>query len=96
MTGMILGLASLVAWGLSRFQSLMGAVKISGTPGSAAYTAAYSHQLSLALHQVYTDIFAAAAIIMLLGAVPALFLWRPDRSAPEEEPHYESFVAPLG
>jgi hypothetical protein len=45
---------------------------------------------------VYTDIFAAAAIIMLLGAVPALFLWRPDRGIRGEESYYESFVAPLG
>ena len=97
MTGMILGLAGLVAWGLSRFQSLMArASRIPGTPGSATYTAAYAHQLSLALHQVYTDIFAAAAIIMLLGAVPALFLWRPDRDIQGEESYYESYVAPLG
>jgi MFS family permease len=96
MTGMILGLAGLVAWGLSRFQSLMTGVRIPGTPGSAAYTAAYSHLLNQALHQVYTDIFAAAAIIMLLGAVPALFLWRPDRGTRGEKPYYESFVAPLG
>jgi hypothetical protein len=96
MTGMILGLAGLVAWGLTRFQSLMSTVKIPGTPGTTAYNAAYSHALDGALHQVYTDIFAAAAILMLIGVIPALLLWRPSSAVSGDTSYFQSFVAPLG
>ncbi len=96
MTGMIVGLAGLTAWGLARFQSLMAQVKVPGTPGTTAYTTAYTNALNTALHQVYTDIFAAAALIMLLGVLPALLLWRRDKNAIAPESRYESFVAPLG
>ncbi|MGO8946236.1 MAG: MFS transporter [Ktedonobacterales bacterium] len=96
MTGMILGLAGLVAWGLSRFQILMAEVKIGGTPTSSAYAIAYARALDGALHEVYTDIFAVAAIIMLLGVVPALLLWRRNPHEAHSDTHFESFVAPLG
>jgi hypothetical protein len=96
MTGMIVGLAGLVAWGLSRFQNLMAAVKLSGTPGTTAFATAYAQAITHVLHEVYIDIFAAAAIIMLLGVFPALFLWRRSQAADSNESHYESFVAPLG
>jgi MFS family permease len=81
MTGMILGLAGLTSWGITRFKALLAAgVALDG-----------------ALHLVYTDIFLAAAIIVLLGVVPAAFLWRPSRAASQAEgERYESFVAPLG
>jgi MFS family permease len=96
MTGMIVGLAGLVAWGLSLFQTLIAAVRITGTPGTTAYAAAYSQAITSVLHEVYIDIFAAAAALMLIGVIPALLLWRRNRASSRVEPHYESFVAPLG
>ena len=96
MTGMIVGLSAIVAWGLSRFQTLAAAIRVEAAPGSPAYTTAYTRALDGVLHQVYTDIFAAAAVIMLLGTVPAVFLWRHGRAGDPSGPHYESFVAPLG
>jgi hypothetical protein len=96
MTGMIVGLAGLVAWGLSRFQTLIGAISITGTPGTTAYETAYSQAITRVLHEVYIDIFAAAAALMLIGIIPALLLWRRSRASSPGEPHYESFVAPLG
>jgi NADH:ubiquinone oxidoreductase subunit 6 (subunit J) len=93
---MIVGLAGLVAWGLSRFQSFMAAVKVSGTPGTTAYTTAYNQAITNVLHEVYIEIFAVAAALMLIGVIPALLLWRRNQATAQGEPHYESFVAPLG
>jgi hypothetical protein len=100
MSGMILGLAALTSWGLARFKSLMASHRLPGTPGGDT-AEAYSRALSSALHTVYTDVFAVAALVTLLGILPALLLWR--RSArgaasgvgAEGEPAYESYVAPL-
>jgi MFS family permease len=96
MTGMIVGLAGLVAWGLSLFQTRIAAVRIAGTPGTTAYATAYSLAITRVLHEVYIDIFAAAGALMLVGVIPALLLWRRNRASGPGEPHYESFVAPLG
>lgn len=88
MTGMTLGLAGLTAWGISRFNMLMAG---QGVPDVAAVTAA--------LHQVYTDIFAATALIALLGLIPALLLWRPRDGTDadsSEAPALERYVASLG
>ncbi len=91
MSGMILGLAALTSWGLDRFKSLMGDHIPVRTGDTAA--AAYARAVTFALHQVYTEVFAVAALVALLGIVPAVLLWR--RSAADREREYESFVAPL-
>lgn len=87
MCGMILGLAALTAWGLTRFRALVA--DIHADPTSPAYGVA----LTDALHAVYTDIFAAAALIVLVGLLPALLLWR--RASNDDTDAIESYVAPL-
>ncbi len=94
MCGMILGLAALTAWGLARFRALLAAQLPAGGAAGLSSTV-YAHALTVALHTVYTDIFLAAALIVLAGLLPAAFLWRrPARSAAGKQA-IESYVAPL-
>jgi MFS family permease len=88
MTGMTLGLAGLTAWGIAQFNTLIAR---QGTSDVAA--------VSAALHQVYSDIFAATALIALLGLIPALLLWRQRDGSDGDAgptPAIERYVAPLG
>ncbi len=98
MTGMILGLAGLTAWGLDRFRALVAHIPPPGSAGGGT-TDEYIQAVSNALHQVYGDIFAVAAGLTLLGLIPALLLWRRPRAgtaeAEEADREYESYVAPL-
>jgi MFS family permease len=96
MTGMILGLAGLTAWGLDRFRALVAHIPPPGSAGGGT-TDDYIQAVSNALHQVYGDIFAVAAGLTLLGLIPALLLWRRPRAgtAEAEDRAYESYVAPL-
>ena len=103
MVGMMIGLAALTAWALSRFKALLAShpapFPVPGEPPAsyAARVSAYSAQVVVpAAHQVYSDVFAVAAILCLVAMIPALLLWR-NRGGPENtaEPAYKSYVAPL-
>ena len=92
MAGMILGLAGLTSWGLARFQTRMsqGLGKLSLKDQASAYQGV----LTNALHQVYVDIFLVTAVIVVVGVIPALLLWRRPEGA-SSEGEFESYVAPL-
>jgi hypothetical protein len=103
MVGMIVGLAALTAWAFARFKQLVAGHPLP-LPQPGESTAAYQGRVQAftaqvvvpAAHQVYTDIFAVAAVLCLLGIIPALVLWRPRRGA--AEPAFEAvyeYVAPL-
>ncbi|MGE5333197.1 MAG: MFS transporter, partial [Nitrososphaerota archaeon] len=94
MTGMILGLAGLTAWGLEHLRALLANAKALHEPGLTPTAAAAI--VNQALHQVYSDIFALTALLALIGVIPALLLWRRRKGATNETPIYESYVAPLG
>ncbi len=76
MVGMILGLAALTSWGLSRFRLLAAAFKPPAglVPFSTEYNNLYAHYLVLSAHEVYTAIFLAAGILCLIAIIPSLFL----------------------
>ncbi|HEV2238749.1 MAG TPA: MFS transporter [Ktedonobacterales bacterium] len=107
MVGMIVGLAALTAWGLSYFKTLVAARPLPvAQPGESAadFTARlqvfFDQVVVVAAHQVYTQVFAAAAVLCLVAALPALLLWRGGArrepaagGAPEGA--FDSYVAPL-
>jgi hypothetical protein len=103
MVGMIVGLAALTAWALARFKALVAPypppLPLAGESAAsyAARVGAYNTRIVLpAAHQVYTDVFAAAALLCLLALVPAWLLWRRRAGSVEAaRPPYESYVAPL-
>ncbi len=74
MIGMILGLAALTSWGLARFNQLLATY-----PQQQATNAAL---LTTILHQVYTEIFLAAAVVCLVTVLPAALLWRKSGATP--------------
>jgi MFS family permease len=101
MVGMIVGLAALTAWALSRFKALVASHPTPlPTPSepAAQYAArlnAYNlHVIVPAAHQVYTDVFAVAAALCLVALAPAWLLWRRGTEG-AEEPEQKSYVAPL-
>jgi MFS family permease len=106
MVGMIVGLAALTAWGLAYFKALVAGYPLPAQRAgeSAADFAArvqvyFDHVVVVAAHQVYTQVFAAAAVLCALAALPALRLWRGDRdvapAARGAEGVFDSYVAPL-
>jgi hypothetical protein len=94
MCGMILGLAALTAWGLARFRALLAA-QLPADGAARVPQSVYAHALTAALHTVYTDIFLAAALIMLAGLLPTAFLWRRSARSAAGDRAIESYVAPL-
>jgi len=74
MTGMLVGLAALSAWGLYRFnQILAGIPKVPG--GSLAEKmAATAHNSKLAFAMMYGEIFGITALVCVVGAVLGLFI----------------------
>jgi MFS family permease len=79
MMGMLLGIASLSAWGFHRFQTLTSHLDTPlpfGVPGDVYQRrlAAYNTLLKQALHTQYREIFLITAVLCGLGAVVALAL----------------------
>ena len=105
MVGMIVGLAALTAWALARFKTLVAPYPPplpqagESAAGYAARVTAYTARVVVpAAHQVYTDVFAVAALLCVLALVPAWLLWRRARSREARAagmPAYESYVAPM-
>jgi Na+/melibiose symporter-like transporter len=82
MVGMVVGLSVLSSWAVRRFNSLSEGIDISIVRPSGitdaqweAMKAASSAALDEALHQVFSDFFLIAAIIIGLAVIPALFFY---------------------
>jgi len=83
MTGMLVGIAALTAWGLHRFRVLTATLDTPlpfGTPKELyeAKLARYQLDLAAALHSEYSEIFLITAVLCLAGAGLCLLL--PNRA----------------
>ncbi len=88
MTGMLVGVAALSAWGLHRFHSLTADLDVPLPFGkdpavAAAEIAQYQAAVKGALLTQYTDIFLITAVVCAVGAVVAVLI-RTPASAPVE------------
>ena len=79
MTGMLVGIAALTAWGLHRFHvltvTLNTPLPFGVTPETyAAQLTRYQIAVHVALHSEYSDIFRITAVMCLAGAATSLLL----------------------
>jgi MFS family permease len=81
MTGMLVGVAALSAWGLHRFHSLTANLQVPFPVGkppeqAARELAEYTGAVDRALLTEYTEIFLITSVVCAAGALLALFLGR--------------------
>jgi hypothetical protein len=87
MIGMLVGVASLSAWGLYRFQQILQAQpKPKGGPLDIADQLTRNYQNAFALE--YGEIFTITAVVCVIGAVLGLFIH--GRKASDAEPEADS------
>ena len=84
MTGMLVGVAALAAWGLHRFHTLTAGLNTPlpfGKPPEQVEreVAAYRAAVNDALLTQYTEIFLITAFVCVAGAVLAMFVTGRDR-----------------
>lgn len=78
MIGMILGLAVLSSWGVSRYAELAKQVPHIKDVTNATQVAAFQQGLLNAATHTITDLFLLGAIVAALAIIPACFLWKPQ------------------
>ncbi|WP_213572144.1 MFS transporter [Rhodococcus sp. USK13] len=88
MTGMLVGVAALSAWGLHRFHSLTANLQVPFPVGkppeqAARELAEYTAAVDQALLTQYTEIFLITSAVCVAGALLALFLGRRPAQAPD-------------
>jgi MFS family permease len=74
MTGMLVGMAALSAWGLYRFNQILATLPRPAGGSLAERLQATGHNYRLAFAMQYGEMFAVTAAICLVGAVLGLFI----------------------
>jgi MFS family permease len=74
MTGMLIGVAALTAWGLYRFNQIVATLPAATGDNLAARVAAEAQRYRTAFAMQYGSIFYITTIVCLAGAVIALFI----------------------
>jgi hypothetical protein len=88
MTGMLVGVAALSAWGLYRFNQILATL-----PGNGLKSIVANVRTAYALQ--YGEIFKATAIVCLVGAVLGLFIGSHKARAKEPEPDEVTQIMPI-
>jgi MFS family permease len=86
MIGMLIGIASLSAFGLYRFNQILQSLPSTGGNNLAAKLAAEAAKYRTAFAMQYGEIFGITAIVCLVGAVLAVFISGRHEHAEDPEP----------
>ncbi|HEU0191960.1 MAG TPA: MFS transporter [Mycobacterium sp.] len=86
MTGMLIGLAALSAWGLHRFNQILVGLPKPKTGSITEIAGAVAHNSRVALSMMYGEIFSITAIVCVAGAVLGLFIGSNKIHVDEPEP----------
>ena len=97
MTGMLIGVAALTAWGLYRFNQILAGLSAAIPPNASLLerAAAIGGQYQKAFAMMYGDIFTVTAVVCVVGALLGLLLTGRDFHAEEPEVAEQAAVAPL-
>ncbi|MBS9532207.1 MFS transporter [Mycobacterium sp. M1] len=74
MTGMLLGMAVLSAWGLHRFNQILAGLPKPQTRDLIEIAVAVGHNSRVALSMMYGEIFTITAVVCVVGAVLGLLI----------------------
>lgn len=76
MTGMLIGVAALTAWGLYRFNQILAGLSTAVPPDATLIerAAAVADQAKRAYTMMYSDIFMITAIVCVIGALLGLLI----------------------
>jgi MFS transporter, DHA2 family, triacylglyceride efflux pump len=85
MTGMLIGVAALTAWGLYRFNQILATLPAAGGDSLAAKIAGEAHRYRTAFAMQYGSIFFITVIVCLVGAALALFIGGKQTHADETD-----------
>ena len=93
MTGMLIGVAALSAWGLYRFNQILATLPSVPADTLAAKVAGEALRYRTAFAMQYGSIFFITMIVCLAGAVFALFIARRDLYAADDESTFDHSTA---
>jgi hypothetical protein len=85
MIGMLIGIASLSAWGLYRFNQILASLPNPPAESLAAKLAAQAAKYKTAFAMQYGEMFGITAIVCVVGALVALFVSGRKEHAEEPE-----------
>jgi MFS family permease len=97
MTGMLVGVAALSAWGLYRFNQILAGLPEPNVASTnlAARLAAQANQYRVAFSMQYGEIFGITAIVCVVGAVLGLFISGRREHAGDPEPDARQQAVPV-
>ncbi len=93
MTGMLVGVAALSAWGLYRFNQILATLPSPGGDSLAAKIAGEAARYRTAFSMQYGEIFGITAIVCVVGAALGLFISGRKTPAADSEPDERQAVS---
>lgn len=93
MTGMLIGMAALSAWGLYRFNQILAGLPSGPSSSLAEKLAAQADNYRLAFAMMYGEVFGITAIVCVVGALLGLLIGARKEHADDPEPEPDTEIA---